>query len=247
MAKALDAAPEDLQSTTGRIAVIVVSDGKNPTGYPLESAKKLKEQFGDRLCLHTVWVGNPDEPGRGLMGSLPSVSGCGTAFEVGNVVSSAGAADFVKKVFLKPGDYCSTRDSDSDGVNDCIDQCPDTPRGVKVNNVGCWVLTNVHFDTDKAIIKPISYPELEGVVRVFKENPRLRVEVDGHTDSQGSAAHNLGLSQRRAAAVREFIISRGVAADRLTTQGFGLTKPIADNATAEGRALNRRVELRVIK
>jgi OOP family OmpA-OmpF porin len=116
-----------------------------------------------------------------------------------------------------------------------------------VNSSGCWVLSNVLFDTDKATIKPVSYPELDDVVRVFENNPGLSVEVDGHTDSQGSDAHNLGLSQRRAAAVREYIVGHGIAAARLTAKGFGESRPVADNDTAEGRALNRRVELNVLK
>ncbi len=94
LAAALDAAAEDIQSTQGKVALIVVSDGKNPSGNPLASARKLKEQFADRLCLHTVWVGNPKEPGQGLMGSLPSIAGCGTASAVGDVVSSAGAITY---------------------------------------------------------------------------------------------------------------------------------------------------------
>ncbi len=249
MGEALEAAAEDLQGTQGKVAVIVVSDGKQPTGEPRKAVQTLKQQLGNRLCVHTVWVGNPGEPGRVLMDSLPAAAGCGTASAVSNVAYSAGAADFVTKVFLKPGEVqdCSTRDSDADGVNDCNDQCPDSPKGARVNTTGCWVLTHVLFDTDKATIKSVSYPELDDVVKVFQENPGLRVEVDGHTDSQGSDAHNLDLSQRRAAAVRQYLVSHGIAPDRLEAQGFGESQPIADNNTASGRALNRRVELKVLK
>lgn len=247
MGDALDAAVGDLQETQGNVAVIVVSDGKQTTGEPRAAVERLKQQLGDRLCLHTVWVGNPGEPGQALMGSLPAVASCGTASVVGDVVSSSGAADFVTQVFLRRGEECSARDSDSDGVNDCDDQCPDSPKGAKVNAMGCWVLTHVLFDTDKAIIKPVSYPELDDVVKVFEANPGLRVEVDGHTDSRGSDAHNLDLSQRRAAAVREYLIGHGIAPERLESRGFGESKPIADNDTPEGMALNRRVELNVLK
>ncbi|MBS1213777.1 MAG: OmpA/MotB domain protein, partial [Proteobacteria bacterium] len=181
MGDALDAAAEDLQATPGKIAVILVSDGKQATGEPRKAVEKLKQQLGDRLCLHTVWLGNPGEPGKLLMGSLPGVAGCGTSSVIGDVVSSAGAADFVTKVFLQPGDDCSVRDSDGDGVNDCEDQCPNSPKDAKVNSRGCWVLTHVLFDTDKAVIKPVSYPELDDAARVLAENPGLSVEVDGHT------------------------------------------------------------------
>ncbi|QSA97785.1 OmpA family protein [Methylococcus sp. EFPC2] len=249
MADALNAAAGDLQTAQGKTAIILVSDGKQTTGDPHKAVEQLKQQYGDRLCLHTVWVGNPGEPGQTLMGSLPSIAGCGTSSSAGEVASRAGAADFVTKVFLKPGvvDDCSIRDSDGDGVNDCNDQCPDSPRGAKVNRKGCWVLNNVLFDTDKATIKPVSYPELDDAARVFEVNPGLRVEVDGHTDSRASEAHNLDLSQRRAEAVRDYFIRHGVAPNRLTAQGFGESRPVADNDTDEGRALNRRVELKVIK
>ena len=246
-ADALDASAADIEATQGKVAVILVSDGKEPDGNPFESVKKLRAQFGDRLCLHTVWVGNADDPGRGLMSSLPFTAGCGTASVVGDVVSSAGAADFVKKVFLQTGDDCSTRDADGDGVNDCNDQCPNTPAGAKVNETGCWVLINVLFDTDKATIKPVSFPELNDVVTVFNEKPGLRVEVDGHTDSDGSDKHNMNLSHRRAEAVRGYLVGHGIAAERLTARGFGESMPVATNATASGKALNRRVELKVLE
>ncbi|HUL11121.1 MAG TPA: OmpA family protein, partial [Methylococcaceae bacterium] len=247
MGEALDAAAGDLQATQGNVAVILVSDGKQATGEPIKAVSQLRQQLGDRLCLHTVWVGNPGEPGQGLLGSLSTTAGCGTDSAVSDVVSSAGAADFVTKVFLQRGEDCSTRDSDGDGVDDCNDRCPDSPKGAKVNASGCWVLTNVLFDNDKAVIKPVSYPELDDVVKVFEENPGLRVEVDGHTDSRGSDAHNLDLSQRRAAAVRQYLVGHGVAPERLEAQGFGESKPVADNDTAQGMALNRRVELNVLK
>ena len=249
MGKALHEASSDLQASQGNVALILVSDGKQAGGEPREAVKRLKQQLGDRLCLHTVWVDNPHEPGQALMGILPVIAGCGTSSAVGDVVSSAGAGDFVTKVFLKPGAVqdCSTRDSDADGVNDCDDHCQDSPKGAKVNRAGCWVLTNVLFDTDKATIKPASHTELDEVVKVFDENPGLRVEVDGHTDSRGSDAHNLDLSQRRAEAVLEYLVRHGVAVERLAAKGFGESKPVADNESVEGMSLNRRVELNVMK
>lgn len=249
MGRGLGAAAEDLQTAQGKIAVILLSDGKQASGGPGKAVRQLKRQFGDRLCLYTVWVGNPEEPGRALMSFLPDIAGCGTAAEVGDVVSSAGVADFVTKVFLQPAarDDCSIRDSDGDGVNDCDDQCPNSPKGAKVNAKGCWVLTDVLFDTDKAVIKPVSYPELDDAVRVLQENPGLIVAVDGHTDNRASEAHNLRLSQRRADAVREYFVRHGIAEGGLTARGFGESNPIADNDSAEGMALNRRVEIRVLK
>ncbi|MBF0340161.1 MAG: OmpA family protein [Magnetococcales bacterium] len=134
-------------------------------------------------------------------------------------------------------------DSDKDGVTDDKDKCPNTPMGAKVNMDGCWVLDNLHFKIDKAQIEPISFPLLDNVVMVLKSNPNVKVEIQGHTDNTGSPAHNDKLSKDRAASVKKYLTSKGIAANRLSTNGYGATRPVAPNDTLEGRAKNRRVEL----
>ncbi|MCS7162195.1 MAG: OmpA family protein [Bacteroidia bacterium] len=104
-------------------------------------------------------------------------------------------------------------------------------------------LRNIFFDFAKADLRPESEVELEEVVRLLQANPSWRVEIQGHTDSLGSAAYNLELSQRRAEAVRQYLLRRGIAATRLSAKGYGATRPIADNSTEAGRALNRRTEI----
>jgi outer membrane protein OmpA-like peptidoglycan-associated protein len=150
-------------------------------------------------------------------------------------------------------------DSDGDGVPDCLDKCPDTPKGVKVDASGCpiseyipepekpVVLTGVHFEFNKSILTPDSKTILDKVAASLIERPDVKVEIAGHTDSKGSDAYNLKLSDRRSAAVREYLISKGVMAENLTSKGYGESQPIADNKTDEGRAKNRRVELRRIQ
>jgi outer membrane protein len=108
-------------------------------------------------------------------------------------------------------------------------------------------LEGVHFAFDSAQITADDRGLLREAVEVLKRNPQVRVEAAGHTDSVGSAAYNQGLSERRARAVRDYLISNGIAPERLTYRGYGQTMPIADNATDEGRTANRRVELRVLK
>jgi outer membrane protein OmpA-like peptidoglycan-associated protein len=139
-------------------------------------------------------------------------------------------------------------DGDRDGVADSRDLCLDTAVGVKVDFTGCAeaepiALEGVNFKLDSDELTPESSTILDRVVRTLVDHPELKVEVGGHTDSQGEAAYNLDLSARRAATVREYLIGKGVPAGNLTSNGYGLTRPIASNDTAEGRASNRRVEL----
>jgi outer membrane protein OmpA-like peptidoglycan-associated protein len=108
---------------------------------------------------------------------------------------------------------------------------------------GFVAVYGIHFDTDKADLKPGAAKTLEEVVKLLKSHPNLDVEIQGHTDSTGSDEHNLDLSRRRAATVKSYLLLYGISGERLTTTGFGESKPAGDNTTEEGRALNRRVEL----
>lgn len=134
-------------------------------------------------------------------------------------------------------------DDDGDGVLNSRDRCPDTPKGVKVNEDGCWVYTGILFDFDKSTLKSQYKEELKGAKEVFDMNPDLEVAVEGHADSVGSDAYNQKLSERRANAVVKYLVNTvGVPADKLTAVGYGESRPAATNDTAEGRAQNRRVE-----
>ena len=138
------------------------------------------------------------------------------------------------------------KDSDGDGVLDPDDKCPNTPKGATVNSVGCWVIKGLLFDFNKADIKPQYYKNIDNVIKVLKANPNMKVEIQGHTDNIGSASYNMKLSLKRAKAVADYIISHGISPDRVTYKGYGFTKPIAPNDTPEGRALNRRVQIKPI-
>ena len=103
--------------------------------------------------------------------------------------------------------------------------------------------SNVSFDTDKTDLKPALLPVLDSVARSLNQHPELRAKVVGHTDSTGALAHNQTLSVNRARSVTDYLSRQGVAATRMTIEGRGPNDPIGDNATADGRALNRRVEI----
>jgi len=147
------------------------------------------------------------------------------------------------------GEGCDM-DTDGDGIPDRTpDLCPDTPRGDRVNAQGCslpgtLVLNGVRFDNDQATLKSGSTAILDEAVAIMKRYPGFAVEIAGHTDSVGNDQYNQELSQRRAVTVMEYFVQQGVTADRMTARGYGETEPLADNATPEGRAENRRVELR---
>jgi OOP family OmpA-OmpF porin len=153
----------------------------------------------------------------------------------------------IPKPKLKPTPAAAPLDSDRDGVYDDKDQCPNTPSGAQVDERGCWVIRTVKFGFDKYTIKEQYYPRLNKVVGILKNIQTLRVEIAGHTDNMGTATYNQALSEKRAQAVKAYLVSKGISTNRLTTVGYGLTKPVASNATEEGRAKNRRVELTPIK
>jgi OOP family OmpA-OmpF porin len=138
-------------------------------------------------------------------------------------------------------------DSDHDGVVDRLDKCPGTPAGAKVDATGCETvitLKGVNFETNSAKLTASSTSILDNAVTVLKQRSGAKVEVQGHTDSVGKDAYNLSLSSHRAKAVLDYLVAHGVDAKMLTSKGYGEAQPIASNDTAEGRAENRRVDLK---
>ncbi|MDX1516125.1 MAG: OmpA family protein [Woeseiaceae bacterium] len=143
-------------------------------------------------------------------------------------------------------------DSDGDGVVDRLDECPGTPPDTPVDNRGCelegeYVLEGVNFQSNSDRLLPGATSILDQVVATLKRYPEIRFEVAGHTDSDGSAEYNEGLSARRAQTVHDYLAANGIAVERMTVRGYGESQPIADNNTATGKARNRRVSLNVIE
>ncbi len=144
-------------------------------------------------------------------------------------------------------------DTDGDGVPDYMDRCPNTPRGTRVDESGCALLADqlgmvrrLHFDFDKSTIRKDAESMLDEVAKALKGNPRTHVTIEGHTDSRGLERYNLGLSLERAEAVRDYLVSQGVAREKVEVVGEGERSPIAPNETEEGRGENRRAEFVII-
>jgi OOP family OmpA-OmpF porin len=143
-------------------------------------------------------------------------------------------------------------DSDGDGVCDGLDKCPDTPKGVPVDETGCpsvekLKLENVHFKILSYVLGEEAKAVLDEIAKTLTAYPQLKVEVQGHCDTTGNDKINDPLSQNRANAVKNYLVKKGIAAERLEAKGYGSRTPIATNATVEGRRLNRRVQFVLIK
>jgi uncharacterized repeat protein (TIGR01451 family) len=164
-----------------------------------------------------------------------------------------GTPDVADTCPLDPGPAenkgCPDTDRDGDTVVDRLDRCPGEaglPRNagcpdVSVGDGRLDIIESVYFKTDRAEIEPRSFELLDKIAAVLVARPQMKIQVEGHTDSHGDDAYNKKLSQRRAEAVVAYLVNKKIVRSRLTARGFGEEKPIADNATAEGRAQNRRV------
>ncbi len=145
--------------------------------------------------------------------------------------------------------YDVDSDADADGVIDGSDQCENTRENIAVDEAGCSIfqvaLQGVSFENNSAELKPGSEQVLDQAAQVIIASPGVRVEVQAHTDSVGSKKYNQKLSEKRASSVREYLISKGVSATQLESKGYGETDPVLSNETEDGRARNRRVELKV--
>lgn len=213
----------------GKLAVIVFSDGEeNTTLTPaLKAAGKLKEQWGDRLCIYTVLVGTSDN-GRKMMEDLAKAGGCGFATTADQIASPDGMADFVQKVFLAQAP-----------AKPMAAPAPPPAPAPKIT----WILSGVNFDLDKYVVRPDAKEVLQKDIKILKENPEIKVEIQGHTCDLGDAKYNQMLSEKRAQAVKEYLVSQGIAASRLTSKGYGEERPRFPNDGEPNRARNRRVEM----
>jgi OOP family OmpA-OmpF porin len=139
------------------------------------------------------------------------------------------------------------QDNDADSVIDGVDQCPRTPAGAKVDKNGCWSIQDILFDFDSARLKSEFYTVLNEVSVVLQKNPSTKIEIRGGTDNIGPEAYNRILSQRRAQHAKNYLIGKGIEAERILAVGYGTAGNKASNANSAGRALNRRIDFMVIE
>ena len=227
-----------------------------PKGWPVDATGCPTDTDGDGV------VDGLDKCPNTPKGCKVDASGCPTDADGDGVCDGIDQCPNTPKGCRVDAKGCPT-DSDGDSVCDGIDQCPGTPAGTKVDAKGCpppapppppmfvgkkeFTLKGVNFDFGKSDLKPEAKAVLDTVADSLKAYPDVKVEVGGHTDNVGSVKFNQKLSEARAHAVRDYLVSKGVNPANLTWKGYGEGGPIADNKTDEGRAQNRRVELHKIE
>ena len=214
---------------SNRRAVIMVTDGESNIGpKPLPILQDMYAKYGNNICFHVISFAQTAAE-KAMVEQIAAINPCTVSADAMDLLDDAKRADFVRKVFY---------DVEVIPAAPVVQPTPPAP----VEEV--IVFRNVNFDFDKYNIKPEFEPLLKEAAEIIKARPGQQVLVEGHTCNIGPAVYNMGLSERRAASVRGFLVKEGVAADRIKTQGFGLTQPRFDNNTREGRSLNRRVEIR---
>ena len=226
--EALLEASGQLSGASGQAAVVLVSDGRADAPRATRAAAKrlVSNYSGGDLCLHTVHTG-AGSAGAELLREIASYSSCGSATTASALADGAGLAAFTRAVMLGAAPAQPAPRAVPE-----VDPCERTLR-----------LRGVEFEFDKARLRPESTTVLDIAAEQLKACPNVKVQVIGHTDSVGTDAYNQGLSMRRAQAVADYLVNQGISRSNLGVDGRGESQPVASNDTADGRALNRRVEL----
>ncbi len=239
---ALDTDRDGVRDSMDRCANTPAGTAVDATGCPRDADGDGVADSADRC---------PNTP----QGTAVDANGCARDNDGDGVADAADRCPSTPRGAEVNTDGCPI-DSDNDGVANGIDRCPSTAPNTDVDPVGCpvlfaeeattIVLEGVNFATSSAELTAEARETLNTVAQTLVANSGIRVEVGGHTDNTGSRTGNVALSQARAESVMQYLISRGVAANRMEARGYGPDQPIADNGTRAGRAENRRVELRRI-
>lgn len=223
-----------LSKSAGKTAVLIVSDGENNLGTDaLEAAKTIQGKY-PYVCFDSISLAD-SERGRAILKNISQLNNC--VYADGSELASNPAAidQLAKDIFYT----VEVREV----VAEKVEVVP-VKAAVVVPKI--IELEPVHFEFDKYDLTPAAKMKLDENLQVLQDNPNLKVVIQGNTDSIGTEAYNLTLSERRAQTVFDYLNSNGIAPERLQTVGYGFSRPIADNKTREGRALNRRSELQTL-
>jgi OOP family OmpA-OmpF porin len=223
ISEGISAGGHSVLDSTSQVALILVSDFWDVNHFKIHTAVEgLKAEYGERLCIHTIQVGG-DEKSSDLIAGLAGVNSCGSSTNAAALASSSAMAGYVTDVLLEPA--------------------ADAVITYEKNTISASAL----FDHDKSVLKEDGKIALHDLDESIKARGASVVDIDviGHTDSDGSEEYNMALSIRRAEAVRDYMVSEGVDSSIIDVMGEGESNPIVSNATSEGRAENRRVDIHV--
>lgn len=218
----------------GKTALIMVTDGLSNRGAdPVAAARSLRDTHGDALCVHVVSVADTAK-GMATIEAIRKIFPCSVTADYASLTAPGGMEQYVKDVFYEE-------------VKETMSPAPaPAPAPAPVVMAKETITLSLNFGFDKADITDEMIPALEQVLAIVDEDPNAKFEIAGHTDSSGPSAYNQGLSERRAKAVVDWLTKEGVKPARLNSKGYGESMPKYDNGTREGRALNRRVEIKTM-
>jgi OOP family OmpA-OmpF porin len=227
---AILAAGNDLKGLQGRSALVIFSDGVDMGDTSVKAAANVKSQYGDKLCIYTVLIGN-DKQGAKVLDQIAKAGQCGVSVKGDALADDSAMNNFVERIFL-----ASKHAQKKEVMKEAAVQ-KEAPASKEVS-IGLLV----EFDSGKAIVKPKYNDEIKKVAEFMKEYPDTNAVIEGHTDNVGKEAANVKLSQRRADSIKAYLVNKfGIDSSRIKTIGYGPNKPIASNATKEGKQKNRRV------
>ncbi len=224
-----------------RVAVVVLTDGESNIGpEPYGVMRDMYAKYGNRICFHFISFAQRPSAGttvsdeQAFVNALAGINPCSVTGYAEELKKDFVRADFIREVFYDVREVVTAPAPQPAPII-----IPEDPAPVEE----VIVFSNITFDFDKAVIRPEYRDILREAARIIQARPEKNVLVEGHTCNIGPAEYNMGLSQRRAQSVADFLAGEGVSRDRLETRGYGLTMPRFDNNTREGRSLNRRVEM----
>jgi len=241
---------EVLSGLSGKTLIIIFSDGlDNGRLDPVAEARALVDKYG--VCFLII-APEKDSQGWDTLEAIAATTDCSKVVDFAYAMEQP---EFIKDILcgevVEKAVVVTRLDSDGDGVYDDKDQCPNTPRKYAVDDVGCPIPISmtllVEFDFDRSFVRPRYAPDLAELAEFLKQHAEATVLLSGHTDSIGPESYNMGLSERRANSVQDYLNqNHGIAFGRMNLEWFGETQPKATNDTREGRQENRRVKIEVL-